>query len=272
MATVAATMRNANWDATRLDLLVHDLRTPISCISGAAQMALLSAGSGARVEDYLKQILSAVNALSAMTGELLREEALVCEAFDGGVIGDELRVLIAPQAEARGQRLTLDMNALAGYRFAGDAMAITRVLTNLLTNAVKYTQRGGEIALTARIERWSEKGENGRCIAQTQHGVSVETGAMPSEANASCAIGTATAVTAIFTVRDNGAGMTQTFVERMYEPFVRADATAQEEGHGLGLASVKRLVAQMNGTIDVSSHPGEGTVFTVRVPLTQVAA
>ena len=76
MTNVASVMSEQSIHVTRLDLLVHDLRTPISCISGAAQMALLSAHSGARVEDYLKQILSAVNSLNAMTGELLREEAI----------------------------------------------------------------------------------------------------------------------------------------------------------------------------------------------------
>ena len=246
MATVAAAMSDMNFNVTRLGLLAHDLRAPISCISGAAQMALLSAHSGARVEDYLRQILSAVNALNAMTGELLREEALACgacdardtcEAFDGDVIERELRVLIGAQAEARGQHLVLDMRALAGRRFAGDASALTRVLTNLLSNAVKYTQRGGEIALRADL-------------ADTGEGT----------------------VMAEFTVRDNGAGMTQAFVEKMYQPFTRAEETAQEEGHGLGLASVKRLVARMNGTIDVSSRPGEGTLFTVRVPLTRLMA
>ena len=270
MATIAAAMSDMNCNVTRLGLLAHDLRTPLSCISGAAQMALLSAQSGARVEDYLKQILSAVNALNAMTGELLREEAIAFEAFEGDALERELRVLIAPQAEARGQHLVLDMGALAGRRFAGDASALTRVLTNLLTNAVKYTQRGGEITLTAELVRRRAERGTGNGVAQRRSGGCEDdapggrAGGRTEDAGGE--------ITAVFTVRDNGAGMAQAFVEKMYQPFARAQETAQEEGHGLGLASVKRLVAQMNGTIDVSSHPGEGTVFTVRVPLRRLVA
>lgn len=216
--------------AVQLGMLAHDLRTPISCICGAAQGALESARRGAQVEEYLAQILSAAHALDAMAGELMgtpREES-----FTGEELERELSAMAMPLASAREQQLVLDLAALEGERLSGDFTSLQRILTNLLTNAVKYTQRGGHIALKARL----------------QHGQGDE-------------------VTAIFTVRDDGVGMKREFLSKLFRPFERAEETIHIEGHGLGLASVQRLVDRMCGEISVESRWGEGSVFTVRLPL-----
>ena len=216
--------------AAQLGMLAHDLRTPISCICGAAQGALESARRGAQVEEYLAQILSAARTLDAMAGELMG--ALREERFTGEALADALRAMVASQAAAKEQRLTLDVSALADVQLRGDFTSLCRILNNLLTNAIKYTQRGGRISLRAQLER-----------------------AMGDE------------VAAVFTVCDNGMGMKREFLGRLFRPFERAEESAHIEGHGLGLACVQRLVTGMGGEIAVESRWGEGSAFTVRVPL-----
>ena len=216
--------------AAHLGMLAHDLRTPISCIRGAAQGALESVRCGAQVEEYLAQILSAARTLDAMAGELIgapRETEFTGEMLEG-----ELRAMAAPQAEAKGQRLTIDVGAIAGERLCGDFTSVCRILTNLLTNAVKYTPRGGNIALQTDLRRGAED-----------------------------------EVTVVITVRDDGVGMKREFLERLFHPFERAQETAHIEGHGLGLASVRRLVDAMGGEIAVESRWGAGSAFTVCLPM-----
>lgn len=229
--TSRAVMRmNMEPQVMQLGMLAHDLRTPISCICGAAQGALESVRCGAQVEEYLTQILSAARTLDAMAGELMgapREDS-----FTGEKLERELRAMVMPQAIARDQQLTLDLAALEGKQLCGDFTSLHRILTNLLTNAVKYTQRGGQIALHTQMLR----------VAENE-------------------------VTAVFTVRDNGMGMKSEFLGRLFRPFERAQESAYIEGNGLGLASVQRLVTRMHGEIAVESRWGEGSAFTVRLPL-----
>lgn len=251
MTTGAVMRMNMEPQAMQLGMLAHDLRTPISCICGAAQVALESARRGAKVEEYLSQILSAANALEAMTGELLDERQTHSEPVDASMLERELRALMQPRAAARDQQLVIDMGALAGRRLEGDAPALMRILTNLVSNALKYTQRGGRIEVLAQVEDDNVGGFTG-----AENGVRT-----PGKG----------AVTAVFTVRDNGVGMTQEFMQSLFQPFARAKETEAIEGHGLGLASVKRLAERMRGTVEVSSRFGEGTAFTLRVPLQEDA-
>ncbi len=214
--------------AEQLGLLLHDLRTPIRSIRGAAQGALESARSGAQVEEYLTQILSAASALDAMAGELLG--AGRAEVFTGEMLLCDLRALVAPLAQEKRQSLALDLSALSGRAFTGERAALCRILQNLLTNAVKYTQEGGHIALYA-------------CLTDGEP------------------------MRAVFTVEDDGMGMKRAFMGRMFDPLARAPESRGVEGSGLGLASVKRLVEALGGEIAVDSRWGAGTRFTVCVPL-----
>lgn len=227
--------RRGAWRAmpggdSALGLLAHDLRTPISCICGAAQLALESALEDERTRDCLREILSAARAMEAITGELLGDEKERA-VFSGGELEVALRALLDRQAAQRGVTLTMDLHALEGVQCCADFTALCRVLMNLLGNAVKYTPGGGHVALTARLTR-------GEC-----------------------------GMFALFRVADDGVGMKDGFMRRIFRPYARARETASIEGHGLGLASVRRLVDRMDGTIEVESRWGKGTVFTVRVPL-----
>ena len=215
-----------------LHTLAHDLRTPMCCVVGAAQLALLAAKEGKNVDMQLQQILQAVGAMD----DVLRA---ACDRQDERLmtadsLESELRALIAPRAREKGQRLRIDLHGLRGAALALDGAALTRVLLNLLSNAVKYTQEGGEIILRGGIKPGLRPGQARRVV---------------------------------FVVRDNGMGMKPEFVERMFEPGERAEESMLLPGRGLGLSIVRRLVQEMGGVIGVRSQWQEGTTFTVSIPI-----
>lgn len=210
--------------AETLDTLAHDLRTPMSCVSGAAQMALTANSQGKAVEEQLRQILAAVASMDAMLTHMCGHSA--GKACTAAQIGQTLQNVMGQKAARKGQMLGVNLSALDGVELpAGDTLA--RVLLNLVSNAVKYTQENGKICVSA------QRAED-------------------------CAV---------ITVADNGMGMKREFMRRMFVPYERAKESGHLPGNGLGLPIVRRLVREMGGTISVRSAWGKGTVFTVRIPL-----
>lgn len=218
-----------------LAALSHDLRTPVTSMIALTQLALEAQRQGQSVEGCLMQILAAARTLEAITGDLTAAQARAerTERVPGTALAAALEAVVLPQAEKKGQHLCIDMGELARETMLCDRAGLARALLNLLTNAVKYTPEGGHIRLTARVQA----------------------GAGPME------------MTAVFAVEDDGMGMKPEFLERMYEPHTRAQESAALPGTGMGLTIVRTLVTRMGGTIDVRSRWGEGTCFTVRVPM-----
>lgn len=217
--------------------LEHDMRAPIANVIALAQMsmrALTGGGAQETILPYLSKILVAAQELKQLTGELAGGEAAREERFTALDITKTLGATIGAQAAQKNQLLRIDVSGLGSQTLIADRTALMRVLTNLLGNAVKYTQSGGKISLTARI------------ISRSQGCAQAE-----------------------FIVKDDGMGMDAAFMERMYEPLSRSRQAIESgiEGFGLGLASVKRLAQRMNGTIHAQSEPGKGTAFTLRIPL-----
>ena len=218
-----------------LAALSHDLRTPVTSMIALTQLALEAQRQGQGVEGCLMQILAAARTLEAITGDLMAAQARAerMERVPGAALAAALEAVVLPQAEKKGQHLCIDMGDLARETMLCDRAGLARALLNLLTNAVKYTPEGGHIRLTARVQEGSE----------------------PME------------MTAVFAVEDDGMGMKPEFLEQMYEPHTRAQESAEIPGTGMGLMIVRTLVTRMGGTIDVCSRWGEGTCFTVRVPM-----
>lgn len=218
-----------------LAALSHDLRTPVTSMIALTQLALEAHRQGQGVEGCLMQILAAARTLEAITGDLTAAQARGerTERVPGAALAAALEAVVLPQAERKGQHLSIDMGTLAGETMLCDRAGLARALLNLLTNAVKYTPEGGHIRLTAHAQA----------------------GAEPAE------------MTAVFTVEDDGIGMKPEFLKEMYEPHTRAQESAQLPGTGMGLTIVRALVTRMGGSIDASSRWGEGTCFTVRVPM-----
>jgi len=222
--------KHAQQDA-RLAAFAHDIRTPLCCVTGAAQTALLRSRRGVDVSEQVEQILLAVSAMDRMLSQLCEaKERTARTRFRQDMLTRELLAMAGESAREKDQLLSVDLTALGEETYVCDYAALVRVLQNLLVNAVKYTQPGGLIALSAALEE-------------------------------------ADGLWACFSVCDNGPGMKPEFLSRLFLPFERAQETAHQPGRGLGLAIAKRLTERMGGGISVSSEWGKGTEFIVRVPL-----
>lgn len=220
-------VRRRQSQEARLAAFAHDIRTPMCCVSGAAQMAMLQSRRGADVSAQMEQILLAVKAMDRMLVQLCGTKRMKT-SFTRDMLTRELLALIGEAARRKEQVLSVDLIALGEDRLTGDYAALVRVLTNLLENAVKYTPEGGMIALHA--ERTNEGSIR-------------------------------------FSVCDSGMGMKPEFLTKLFVPFERAQETAHLPGRGLGLSIAKELTERMGGTISVESEWGKGTKFDVCVRL-----
>jgi CheY-like chemotaxis protein len=143
--------------------------------------------------------------------------------------------IFLPQTQAKNQELKVNVAEVSHEEVIGDSMRLQQIFVNILGNAVKFTPEGGKITLG--IEEKPSGMQGCGCY--------------------------------VFTFDDNGIGMEESFLDRLFEPFARADdsRTGKVEGTGLGMPIVKNIVQLMNGDIQVESHLHEGTKFTVTVYL-----
>ncbi|BDF69956.1 hypothetical protein CE91St41_28170 [Oscillospiraceae bacterium] len=228
-----------------LSRMSHDIRTPMNAILGMASIAERHMDDPHRLADCLDKIRVSGDHLLGLINEVLDmskiESGSVSLSESAFLLGDTLNAvvqIIRPDAERRGQHLTL-RTALPGGAVRGDPMRLQQILLNLLSNAVKYTPEGGHISLAAE-EKLS--GHSGVACFE-------------------------------FTVEDDGIGIPQEFLGRLFTPFERAEdaRVSAVQGTGLGLSITRNLVQMMNGSIRVESEPNRGTRFTVTVYLKREA-
>lgn len=228
-----------------LTKMSHDIRTPLNAIVGSNELALRSLDDPATAAGHLER--------SKKSGEYLIDiinDMLDMNRLDGGkmtlahepfLLSDVLDSVIALQsgpAEEKGVTLREAPRALSHTSFVGDATRIKQCLVNLVSNAVKFTPEHGDVALSC--EEVSQDGPTSRVR---------------------------------FIVRDSGAGMSEAFMKRLFEPFEqeRSSLTSAQVGSGLGLAIVHSLVELMGGTVEASSTPGKGSTFIMDIPLERAA-
>ena len=214
----------------------HEIRTPMNGILG---MARVLAGNDLPddVRDKLQVITRSGDTLMHLLDDILdlsRIEAghvaLEHTPFSLGTIAERARALYAELAERKGIKLTVSIEDPAGLDRIGDPLRLSQIANNLVANAVKFTETGS-VALSFRTEPGSDRVD--------------------------------------MQVRDTGVGMTPEQCSAVFGKFVQADnsTTRRYGGSGLGLAICKGLVEQMQGEIRVESAPGEGTCFTITLPL-----
>jgi Signal transduction histidine kinase len=143
--------------------------------------------------------------------------------------------IIQPQVKAKQLELFIDTFEVTNEDVIADPLKLNQVFINLLSNAVKYTPAKGSISFRIRQK------------TTFRHGYGDY----------------------IFTIKDNGIGMSKEFVQHVFEPFERESSTTRSgiEGTGLGMAITKNIVEMMNGTISVESEVGKGSTFTVEISL-----
>ncbi|MDO5116362.1 MAG: ATP-binding protein [Synergistaceae bacterium] len=223
-----------------LSRMSHDLRTPMNAIIGLSETDGDGRGGGELRRDmeninsagkYLLSIISDTLDMSRMDSDKMTLRPV---AFTLGELRKDITNIISQQAAAKGVFFTASAPEVdLEQPYMADKTRLEQILINLLNNAIKFTPKGGSVTLTLRTDKEWET----------------------------------TRLTAI--VKDSGIGITPEFQEKMFEPFL-LDAERQagaSGGTGLGLSIVKKLTELMNGSVECRSAVGEGTEFTVNLPL-----
>ncbi|HSN01374.1 MAG TPA: two-component regulator propeller domain-containing protein, partial [Rudaea sp.] len=216
----------------------HEIRTPMTGVLGMTELLLRTRldetqrGYTQAIQDSGRLLLRLVND----SLDLARIEAgklqLEIAPFGLHALLRRIEALARPQAETRGLAWTLSIAPDAPHWLLGDAQRIEQILLNLVTNAIKFTERGG-IAVTA--------------VRGAVAGIA-------------------------FAVSDSGPGIAAAERERLFRRFEQADSPQCRSGSGLGLAICRELAARMGGTIELDSEPGRGSRFRVALPLPECAS
>lgn len=224
-----------------LSRMSHDIRTPMNAIIGMSAIGKLKIADSDRVWDCFSKIDTSCRYLLSLINDILdmsRIESgkmeLSSSMFDFVELIEQVNTILYPQATAAGVAYEVYHLEPLERHYVGDVLRVNQILMNLLSNALKFTPRGGKVSLHLREVRRA----NG--FAQLE-----------------------------MVIRDSGLGMSTAFLDRIFQPFEQehADIARNKVGSGLGLSIVYNLVHLMGGTINVQSQPDHGTVFTVELPL-----
>ena len=270
------TVRHASQAKSQfLASVSHDIRTPCSAIVGLTEIAERHVGEKDRVEECLSKITLSSHHLISLINDVLEMSKIESGRFmlnDESFSLEELVSLVdvIAQQQARTKQLVFHMEAddVSGVYVRGDSLRLRQVLLNLIGNAVKYTEPGGEVRLRVRLERpGCVSPDRAPCTDESlmlgeSRGTDFPETPCGGEGACGCALYR-------FEIEDNGIGMAPEFVGRIFEPFERerSDETRSIEGTGLGMSITKSIVDQMGGAIAVKSERHHGTTFTVDLPL-----
>ena len=225
-----------------LSNMSHDIRTPMNGIIGMTAIAAAHIDDKERVKDSLQKITQASKHLLSLINEVLDmskiesgKVQLFEEEFNLSDLIDNLLSMTSSQIEEHHHELSVNISDVIHEEVIGDSLRIQKVFTNLMSNAVKYTPDGGKIRLSI-----SERPTNQRKVGCYE-----------------------------FVFEDNGIGMSQDFMDHIFEPFVRAadEHVNRVQGTGLGMPISRNIVRMMGGDIKVESTPGAGSRFTVTIYL-----
>ena len=227
--------------STFLSNMSHDIRTPMNAIIGFTTLAVSNIDDQKRVRDYLGKILSSSNHLLSLINDILDMSRIESgkihleetEVSLSDVLHD-LKTIISGQIHAKQLELYMDAMDVTNEDVYCDKTRLNQVLLNLLSNAVKFTPAGGTVSVRIRQCHGTQKGSELYEIR----------------------------------VKDNGIGMSQEFVQKIFSPFERerTSTVSRTQGTGLGMAITKNIVDMMGGTIVVQTAQGKGTEFIVRLP------
>ena len=227
--------------STFLSNMSHDIRTPMNAIIGFTTLAVSNIDDKKRVRDYLGKILSSSNHLLSLINDILDMSRIESgkihleetEVSLSDVLHD-LKTIISGQIHAKQLELYMDAMDVTNEDVYCDKTRLNQVLLNLLSNAVKFTPAGGTVSVRIRQYPGTVKGSELYEIR----------------------------------VKDNGIGMSQEFVQKIFSPFERerTSTVSRIQGTGLGMAITKNIVNMMGGTIEVLTEQGKGTEFIVRLP------
>lgn len=242
LAKAAREASSANSAKTEfLRRMSHDLRTPINGIRGMVEVGDANADDLQKQTECRSKIWTASGLLLDLANEALDMSRLESGQIDLNLVpinlvalNCEVRDILERQAEERLVTIICDQQALDHPYARVSVTHLKRLLLNIAGNAVKYNRQGGYVRLVCRE-------------VEPADGVSVYE----------------------YTIADNGIGMSEEFQQHLYEPFCREEQQVEgaSSGTGLGAPIAKQLVELMGGTMSFTSVLGQGTTFTIRLPL-----
>ncbi len=237
-----ALMQSENLSSSKTAFMLRmsdEIRNPVQTIFNQAESAISASipetmlSSLEKISGTASSMLSMVNNINDMTRLENNEIRILRKDFILSDVVTEVRNIISPRAKIKGIDFRTSESPNNKKCYSGDPERIKQILLNLLTNSVKFTNRGGSITLDV--------------------------------SEAECAGGYSYVN---FTVSDTGIGMSKEFMKHLYEPFEKERAiTSVTSEAGLGLYITKRLVSLMNGHINVTSEKDRGTEFVVELKL-----
>ena len=221
-----------------LTSMSHDIRTPMNAIVGMVTIALSNLDDKKKVSDCLNKIsLSSERLMELIQGVLDMSQIesgkleLHLDYFDLSSLLKETYEMFKSLALEKNIDFRLNTKNIRHSYVEGDMLRVNQILLNLINNALKFTPSGGFVHIEAEEQTCNQEDYNIYRIS----------------------------------VKDNGIGIAPEFLDRLFDPFERAERStvSKIEGSGLGLSIVKRLVDLMDGSIDVISEEGKGSSFTV---------
>lgn len=241
MEEVQTTFRNFNAMIKQLDSVStlsndfaanvsHEFKTPLTAVEGYAMLLQDPTLTEEERQEYIEQILSNVHRLTELVGNILLlskiENKGLADAYSQFPLDEQIRqAVVLLQSQWAEKDLIIDAE-LDEVTVRSSRELLSHVWSNLIGNAIKFSPRGGTVAL-----RLMEQKE---CV--------------------------------VFTVRDEGCGMSTEVQQRIFEKFYQGDPSHKAMGHGLGLPMVKRIVELSEGVIEVESQEGQGSLFRVILP------
>ena len=225
-----------------LSNMSHDIRTPMNAIIGMTTIAQQYLHDPVRINSCLSKIELASNHLLELINDILDMSkiesgklSLKESPLNLAELIHNLISLINPQLKEHQHELHVETYNISDEYLLGDTVRLNQIFTNILSNSIKFTPRGGKLKL--EIKQLT--------LAPTGYGHFR------------------------FVFSDNGIGMDQEFLPHLFTPFERSQTSNTDniEGTGLGMAITKNIVDLMGGTIEVTSAAGSGTTFTVTLPL-----
>ena len=218
----------------------HDIRTPINGITGMIEVASRNVDDPKKVKDCLNKMAAASGHLGTLVDDVLNFAQIEANSKRGESkpfnLTEQLDYCLSiMQGKLVGRDLNVehDFKKITHTHLIGSEVYLNEILTNILSNCVKFTKDGGSIHFTVEESEPLTKGNARFC----------------------------------FKIKDTGIGMNPKFLKNIFDPFTQESTSSRSkyEGTGLGMTIVKELLDQMGGIIDIESYPGKGTRFTVYI-------
>lgn len=234
-------VETANARTDYMNQMSHEIRTPLNGIEGMISLAREHHAEESRLMDDLSRasqlsayLLSLINDMLDMSrlnsGRVRIDEA----PLDMRLFADEIERMFASQAADKGLKYSVELEDCENVFVVGDRMRLSQIVINFISNALKFTESGGNVAVTIR-EMYRSDGS----------------------------------VSYMLRVRDTGKGMDPRYISKIFKPFEQEDHTIARRygGTGLGMAITSALVDLMDGEIVVDTEPGRGSTFSAYIPL-----